>query len=299
MAFVESIAAARIFLRKDDQPLQANQELVALGLANIGGSLFQSLPSGGGTSQTAVNDDAGAKSQLAGVVTAGVTALTLILLAPLVSLMPEATLGVLVIVAAFKLINLGEYRRLYSYRRAEFIWAVVSLLGVIFVGTLQGILVAIVVSLMAITYHADHPPVYVLGRKPGTDIFRPLEEYPEDEKFPGLLLLRSVGLLYFGSVPSAIKKIDDLVNQYQPKVVVLDCSAIPNIEYTALKQVEDYEENLQKGGVSLWLARLNPECLKLVVNSNLGKKLGKERMFYNLEQAVEYYKTLQPASNSA
>ena len=116
MSFVESVAAGRSFTRRGDPIPDANQELVALGLSNIGGGLTQSMPAGGGTSQTAVNDSAGAKSQVAGLAAAGVVLITLLFLAPLIGLMPEATLWALVLVAAAGLIIFGEVRNLREYR---------------------------------------------------------------------------------------------------------------------------------------------------------------------------------------
>jgi MFS superfamily sulfate permease-like transporter len=163
IASVEPIAAARVFAGSDDPPLDANQELRALGMANIAGSLFQGMPAGGGTSQTAVNAKAGAKSQVAGSETAGVVALTLVALAPLVGLMPQAVSGALVLVAAVGLLHLDEFRALARCRSMEYVWALVAVAGVLAFGTLNGVLVMVIVSLLSILYHADRPPVYASG----------------------------------------------------------------------------------------------------------------------------------------
>ena len=289
MSFVESIAAGRAFARRGNPPVDATQELIALGVANIGGSFTHAYPAGGGTSQTAVNDQSGAKSQVAEIVTAGTVALTLLFLAPLISLMPEATLGALVLVAAAGLIHVDEFQAILRVRQVEFGWAVIAFTGVVILGTLQGILVAILASMLVIIYMANHPQVYAMGRKPGMDVFRKLSDHPNDETFAGLLLLRSEGLLYYASAPRALESIGHLIREARPSVVVLDCSAIPNIEYTALKQLVEFEERLNQEGIVLWLAALNPDALKVVEISTLGAQLGHERMFFNLEQAVEAY----------
>ena len=289
MSFTESIAAARAFQKHGEQPAEANQELLALGMANIGGGLFQAMPSGGGTSQTAVNDQAGAKTQMAEIATAGVVALTLLFLAPVISLMPEATLGALVLVAAAGLIKVSDFQAIGQVSRHALVWALVAFAGVVLVGTLQGILVAVVVSMLDIIYQANRAPVYEVGRKPGTDIFRPVTDHPDDETFPGLLMLRTEGRLYFGNSPRVWKKAGAMILQRQPQVVVLDCSAIPDIEYTALKQLTEGEEKLRESGITLWLAALNPAPLHTVERSSLGATLGHERMYFNLEQAVEAY----------
>jgi MFS superfamily sulfate permease-like transporter len=289
MSFVESIAAARAFTQHDDPPVDADQELFALGVANLAGSFTQAYPAGGGTSQTAVNDQAGAKSQIAEVVTSAVVVVTLLFLAPLIGLMPQATLGALVLAAAAGLIKVGEFQEIARFRTTELAWALVAFAGVVVLGTLEGILVAVLVSMASLIYHVNRPPVYAVGRKPGTDVFRPLADHPGDETFPGLLLLRSEGTLYFASAPRAVERFREAIHPAQPRVLVLDCSAIPNIEYTALGLLSDFEEKLSEAGITLWLAALNPEALQAVERSVLGERLTHERMFFNLEQAVEAY----------
>ena len=289
ISFVESIASARAFLRHDDPPVDANQELFALGMANIAGGLTQSYPAGGGTSQTAVNNQSGARSQVAGLVTAALALVTMLFLAPLIGLMPQATLGALVLVAAAGLVKVSEFQSIARFRRVELVWALVAFVGVMVLGTLQGILVAIIVSLLVIMYVTNHPSVYAMGRKPGSNVFRPLGTYPEDETFPGLLILRSEGMLYFASAPRAIEGYWELIREARPQVVVLDCSAIPQIEYTAWVLLSDFKEKLTEAGITLWLAALNPAVLQMVEASPLGKRFPHERMFFNLKRAVEAY----------
>jgi high affinity sulfate transporter 1 len=291
MSFTESIAAARAFRKHGDPEPDANQELFALGMANVAGCLFQAYPAGGGTSQTAVNSKAGAKTQMAQLVTVAVVVVILLFLAPLISLMPEATLGALVLVAAVELIDVAKFRDMAQIRRTELIWALLAFGGVIVLGVLQGILVAILFSLLTLLVNVDHPPVYVLGREPGTDVFRPLADHPQDETFPGLLIVRTEGRLFFANVSRVIDQLWSLIHQVspEPQVVVLDCDAIPDIEYTALKSLMEFEEQLQDAGILLWLAALNPDALPLIRRAPLGKKLGNERMYPDLEQAIESY----------
>jgi high affinity sulfate transporter 1 len=289
MSFTESIAAARSFRGHGDPMLDANQELFALGLANIGGGFFQAYPAGGGTSQTAVNADAGAKSQIAEMVTVGVVVLTLLILAPVISLMPEATLGALVLVAAAGLINLNEFRAIAQIRREALAWALLAFAGVIVLGTLAGILVAVLISILTLLAQADRPPVYAMGRKPGTDVFRPLGDHPDDDTFPGLLITRTEGRLFFANASWVIDKLWPLIHQVSPQVLVLDCAAIPDITYTALKSLTEFEGQLSEAGISLWLAALNATPLHVIERSPLGATLGHERMYFNLEQAVEAY----------
>jgi len=289
MSFVESIASARALAAHDDPPVDADQELFALGAANIAGAFTQAYPAGGGTSQTAVNDQVGARSQIAQVATAAVVVMTLLFLASLIGRMPQATRGARVLVAAAGLIKVGEFQRIARFRRMELGWALAALAGVVMLGTLKGIVAAVMLSMLALIYYGNRPPVYAVGRKPGTDVFRPLADHPDDETFPGLLMLRSEGILYFASAPRAIERYWAAIRAARPRVVALECSAIPNIEYTALGLLSDFEEQLADRGVILWLAALNPEALQAVEGSPLGERLTHERMFFNLEAAVEAF----------
>jgi SulP family sulfate permease len=192
-------------------------------------------------------------------------------------------------VAAAGLIRVGEFRAIGQIRRHELAWAIITFAGVVVLGTLEGILVTVVVSMLDIIFQANHPPLYVMGRKPGTDVFRPLQDHRDDETFPGLLLVRTEGRIYFANAPRVREKALALIQQEQPQVIAIDCSAIPDIEYTALKQLTDLEERLREAGIALWIVALNPDPLRTIQRSSLGEVLGRERMFFNLEQAVEAY----------
>jgi MFS superfamily sulfate permease-like transporter len=152
MSFTETVAAGRAFAGPDEPPPRPNRELLATGLANAGGALLGAMPAGGGTSQTAVNRFAGARSQLASLITIVVTLLTMFVLAPLVGLMPQATLAAVVLVYSTKLIDPVEFQAIFAIRRREFVWIIVALAGVVLLGTLKGIVVAILVSLLALAY---------------------------------------------------------------------------------------------------------------------------------------------------
>ena len=290
MSFTETIAAGRAFAMSEEPPIRANQELLATGLANMGGALLGSMPAGGGTTQTAVNRMAGARTQLAELVTAGAALVTMLLLAPLMGLMPEATLAAVVIVYSIGLIKPAEFRAILKVRRMEFFWALAAFAGVVLLGTLKGIIVAIVVSLVGLAYQAANPPVHVLGRKPGTNVFRPLSrEHSEDERFPGLLLLRLEGRVFFANAERIGEKMKPLIAEGKPKIVALDLSGVPDLEYTALKMLTEAEKRQRENGIRLWLVGLNPEVLRVVQKSELGETLGRERMFFNLEQAVDNF----------
>ena len=248
------------------------------------------MPAGAGTSQTAVNRSSGARTQLAELVTAGATLLTMLLLAGPMGLMPQATLAAVVIVYSMGLIELAGIRAILAIRRLEFIWALAALAGVVVLGTLQGIVVAIVVSVVSLAQQVANPPVYVLGRKPGTNVFRPRSsEHPEDESFPGLLVLRVEGRVFFLNAARIGEKIRVAVNEATPSVVALDLSGVFDFEYTALKALIEAQKRLAGEGIAVWLVGLSPAVLRVIDRSVLRERLGREQMHFNLEIAVRHY----------
>ena len=287
MSFTETIAAGRAFVAGDEPSPRPNVELLATGVANVAGAFFGAMPGGGGTSQTAVNRTTGAKTQIAGIVTALMALMTMLFLSPLIGLMPQATLAAVVIVYSIGLIQPVDFRAILRIRRTEFVWAIAAFVGVMLLGTLKGILVSIIVSLVALMHQAANPQVYSLVRKRGTNVFRPRsEEHADDESFPGLLVLRPEGRLFFVNMERVMDKMRPLVTDANPEVVVLDLSAVFDLEYTALKALTTAEQRLRDRGVSMWVAGLTPDVFAMVRRSPLGDVLGDQRMLFNVEVAV-------------
>jgi MFS superfamily sulfate permease-like transporter len=287
IAFTESIAAARAFVRSDDPPIDANRELLALGAANAAGAFIGSMPAGGGTSQTAVNCKAGGQTQVSSLVVATAALATLLFLAPVLSLMPHATLAAVVIAYSVGLIDPAEVMAIRRVRTMEFRWAIAACIGVMLLGTLKGIVIAIMLSLAGLLRLSNDPRVDEVRRKPGTNVFRPTTSlHPEDESVPDLLIVRPVGRIYFGNAENVGRKLKAMIDAASPNVVLLDCSAMPGLEYTALKMLVAGEQRLTREGKQLWLAALNPEALELVQHTELAQRLGREAMFFTVEQAV-------------
>jgi MFS superfamily sulfate permease-like transporter len=290
MSFTETIAAGRAFARQGDPRIDSNQELVGVGASNIVGGLFGAMPSGGGTSQTNVNLSAGARTQVAELVTAATALAAMLFLSPVLAPMPNAALAAVVIAYSISLISPSEIASIRRIRTLEFRWAIAAFAGVVFLGTLKGILVAVILSMASLVQIANNPPIFILGRKRGTNVFRPLEpDKHDDETFPGLLMVRTVGRMYFANAPIVSEKLRELVDREKPKVLAIECSAIPGFEFTALKMLIESEATLRAGGVELWLVALNPEAMDLLQRTPLAGSLGRERMFFNLEDAVAAY----------
>jgi sulfate permease, SulP family len=300
MSFTETIAAGRAFARPDEPSIDANRELIATGIGNLAGALLGAMPAGGGTSQTAVVRAAGGRSQAASWVTAGTAAATMLLLAPLLGLLPNATLAAVVIVYSIGLIQPAEFLSIRKVRTMEFRWALIAAVGVLLFGTLKGIVVAIIMSLIGLASQVAYPRVSVIGRKRGADVLRPLSpEHPDDETFEGLLIVRPEGRLCFVNVQYVVEQIGALVAQYKPRVLGLDMSRVPDIEYSALQMLIESEKRATERGATIWLVGLNPGALEVVRNAGLDKRLGRERMLFNTRAAIERYQTLQANSGGA
>jgi high affinity sulfate transporter 1 len=290
MSFTGSIAAGRAFAAVGDPPVQPNRELVSTGVANLVGAFFGAMPSGGGTSQTAFVRAVGARSQLASLFCAASAVLVMLFLAPLLGSIPQATLAAMVVVYSARLIRPADLLAIRRVRRREFGWALTAALGVLLVGTLQGIVLAIVVSLLSLLARTATPRVNVLVRQPGTEVFRPKSpEHPEDESFAGLLILRPEDIIYFANADHLRRRIEELVDEHRPRVVALDLSGVPDVEYSALQAIIEAESGSTERGVELWLVGPNQGVLGVLRRSGLAGRLGPDRMFFTTQQAVTRY----------
>jgi MFS superfamily sulfate permease-like transporter len=198
------------------------------------------------------------------------------------------------------LIQPAEFRAIRKVRTMEFRWAILAALGVLMLGTLKGIVVAIILSLIGLASQSANPRVHVIGRKRGADVLRPLSpEHPDDETFEGLLIVRPEGRLYFVNAQNVAEKIDALVMQYKPRVLALDMSRVQDIEYSALQAMMDGETRATGRGAIVWLAGLNPGVLEVVRNSGLAERLGSERLLFNARAVIERFQALQQAAGGA
>ena len=290
MSFVESTAAARAFAAKGDPEVSPRRELFALGAANFIGALFHAFPAGGGLSQTAVNEAAGARTQLAEIITAVVIALIFLVFSFLVSGLAQATLGAIVMVSALSLIDVGALRRIRRIQRTDFALALVTVAGVLGLGVLQGVLVAVIVSMLVVLYALNHPRVAILGRKLGTTVFRNHAVHPQDELFPGLTIVRPEAPLYFANARYVRDRVRAVVGEQEqpPAVVLLDLSAVPDFDTTAFDVVHELDEELRERGVALWLAALNTLPRDMLHRSGLEAAF-EGRRFRQVEEAVEAF----------
>jgi high affinity sulfate transporter 1 len=299
MSFTETIAVGRAFTNPGEPPIDPNKELIATGTGNLAGALLGSMPGGGGASQTALVRNTGGRSQKASLVTAGVALATMLFLAPLLGLLPQATLAALVIVYSIVLIQPAEFVSIRKVRTMEFRWAIAAALGVLIFGTLDGIVVAIILSLVGLSSQTARPRLSIIGRKRGADVLRPLSpEHPDDETFEGLLILRPEGRLFFVNAQYVGEQIKALVAEHKPRVVALDMSRVIDIEYSALQALIESEKRATADGAVVWLAALNPGVLEVARSSGLAQQLGPDRLLFNARAVIDRYQAMQAGNGS-
>ncbi len=200
VCFAEAIGPSRNFASAHKYEIDANQEFIGLGAANVGAGMFQGFPIGSSLSKSAANDQAGAHSQMSGIIAALVTAVVALFLTGLFYQLPEATLGAIVVVAVSHMVKVAKLKHLYKVRRADFALAVVAMFAVMTFETLQALLFSVIISLFALVWHASQPKLAILGRVPNKLDFSDIRRHPENQTLPGLLMVRPENGLFFANV---------------------------------------------------------------------------------------------------
>ncbi|MEA2025713.1 MAG: SulP family inorganic anion transporter [Chloroflexota bacterium] len=263
MSFIESMAASRSFRAPGDPALDADRELVALGAANLGGGLFSAYGAGGGLSQTAVNDGAGARTQAAGLVTVATTVIVLVAFTGILRFIPEAVLGAVVLVAAIGLVDTRDLREIRRIQPADLAMGLITLVVVLIAGVVVGLFVGLVASGVVLGWYVNHAPIRVLGRKPGTDIYRAHDLHPADETIAGLLIIRPEAGLYFGNAHRIVDRITRLVDESpeRPDVLLMDMSVVSVVDSTAVAVIDEFASQVEATGVEVWSAALTDTTL--------------------------------------
>lgn len=285
VAFMEAIAVAQKYAAENQYRLDANRELVALGCANLAGSLSQGYPITGGFSRTAVNAQSGATTKLAGVVTAVAVAATLIFLTPLFYFLPKASLAAIIVTAVLGLVDGAEVRRLWRVSRRDLLMLVVTFFATLFVGIQQGILIGVLLSVLSLVYYASRPHIAVLGRLPGTRLYRNIERYPEAVQVPGVLMVRVDSELFFGNVAF----VRDALSRLEPdelRAVVLDACGLNAIDSSAEWALREIIESYRSRGIALLFANLKGPVRDVIERAGPGPIVEEETSFTSIGSAL-------------
>ncbi len=290
VAFAESVAAARAYATQHNYEIDANQEMVALGVANLGSGFGQAFIVDGSMSRSAAGDSAGSKSQMASILLAIFVLITIFALTPLFRTLPEATLGAIVIHAVWHLINFSKLKQYYAIKRIDFWAALVAMIGVLLLGILQGLILAVILSLLGLIAHAKNPTIAILGKVVDENAFHNLKNYPEAETYPGLLIFRFDEQLFFANAPNfrdAIRAA--LAADPSVRRVLIDAEAINDIDITGLDTLAELKDELAQSNIELCFARVKTQIREIIRRAGLEEAIEPEQFYPSVQAGVDAY----------
>ena len=290
VSFMESIAVAKaVQARRRDYQVNPDQELRALGLANIFGSFFQSFTTTGGFSRTAVNEQAGARTGLASIVSAVLIILTLLFLTPLFYFLPLTILAAVIMVAVFGLIDFKEAIHLWHANRLDFWMLLSTFVATLALGIEQGVGFGVILSLLMVIFRTSRPHIASLGRIPNTAIFRNLERFDDLEVRQDLLIVRLDAQLYFANTNFFRETIDTLVDQKGEKLthILISAESISYVDSSAMHMLEEMIETYSKRGLTIWFSGVKGPVRDQMAKDGLLEKIGLQNMFLRKQDAYD------------
>ena len=300
IAFMEAISVAKaVEEKRGENHVKANQELVALGASNIIGSLFQSYPTTGGFSRTAVNDQAGANTGLASLISSAVVGLTLLFLTPAFYYLPNAVLAAIIMVAVFGLIDLKYPATLWKNRKDEFVLLVFTFLLTLGLGIKEGILLGVLASLLLLVYRISKPHIAILGRIRDTSHFRNLDRFATDAENPeDFLILRFDGQLFFGNKDYFLEQLQKQIAKKGEALqyVILNAEAVSYIDSTAVFMLRSLVRDLKKENIRFAVAGAIGPTRDILHTSGLLQDIGPENLYSNTNEAFTHLKMLSERS---
>ena len=290
IGFSQTAGDARAFATRHRYRIDINQESVAQGMANVTAGAFQGMPVSTSLSASSLNESAGARTPLASLVTGGLVLATLVVLAPLFSHLPKAVLGAVIIDAVlFGMIDLAEFRRLRRVARVDFWISVAAVIGVLSVGVLAGVAIGVALSLGWLVYVAATPQMPLLGREPGTDVYRELDEYPGDETVPGVVVVRLDSGLFFATSEALDARIHEVIalGEHRANAIVLNLEGVDFIDSQGAAKLAELHQVADAERVTLRLARVKPHVAEILDRDGVANLYGPGRIHRTLHQAVD------------
>ena len=289
IGFSQTAGDARAFATRHGYRIDVNQEAVAQGMANLGAGVFQGMPVSTSLSASSLNESAGARTPVASLATGVFVLATLILLAPLFSDLPKAVLAAIIIDAVvFGMIDVAELRRLRRVKRVDFWIAIAALIGVLSAGVLLGVVIGICLSLGWLVYVATQPSMPLLGREAGTQVFRDLDAYPEDETADGVAVLRIDGGLFFATAEAVDERVRSVTEAHPGlRTLVLDLEGVNFVDSQGAAKLMEIHTVASRARITLRLARVKPDVLAVLGAEGLLDAVGVDHVHGNVHRAVE------------
>ncbi len=292
ISFIESMAIAKsIESRHKTYKVKPDQELIALGVAKIGGAFFQSFPTTGSFSRSAVNDEAGAQTGMASIISALIICLTLLFLTPLFYFLPKTLLSAIILLAVRNLIDFREAVELWRNDKREFLILIVTFISTIGFGIMNGIFVGVILSLAIMIYRNSKPHIAILGRLPGTRSYRNVNRFEEAEQQKDIIIFRFDAQLYFGNAEFFRTEVERLVGNSggELKLLVLDASSIHDIDSSGIHVLKDIVLYLKNTGVKFYVAEVIGPVRDILYKTGLMDQIGKENQFLYVHDAIAHY----------
>ena len=291
IGFSQTAGDARAFAAKHRYRIDIDQESLAQGIANVGAGVFQGMPVSTSLSASSLNDHSGARTGLASLTSGVVVLLTLLVLAPLFSDLPKPVLAAVIIEAVVMgMMDVPEMRRLARVARFDFWIAIAAIIGTLVFGVLAGVIVGDALSLVWLISVTTRPPMPSLGREPGTEDFRELDEHPDDERIPGVVLLRLDGGLFFATSDALEDRIRDVVlSTAGVTAVVLDCAGIDFIDSQGAAKLREIVELAEHAEIDLRLARVKPEVSEVLRRDGVLDRIGAAKIHGSVSRAVQVH----------
>jgi len=291
VGFSENVLTGRAFAAQRREQIDSGQELLALGVINVGAGLVQGFPVSSSSSRTVLGDAMGSRTQLHSLVALALVLTTLLFLAPVLASFPTAALGALVIYAAIRLVDVPEWRRIARFRRSELVLALAAFAAVVGFGVLAGIAAAVVLSILDLIRRIAHPHDGVLGYVPGLAGMHDVDDYPQAVLVPGLLVYRYDSPLFFANAADFIRRATAAIDAAHPAVewFILNAEANVEVDLTAIDTLDELRESLAGRGIVFAMARVKQDLRGDLAAAGFVDRVGEDRIFPTLPTAVAAY----------
>lgn len=294
IGIVESISIAKVLESKhQNYVVRPGQELLALGISKISGAFFQALPSSGSFTRSAINNNAGARTGMASLITASIIGLTLILLTPLFYYLPKAVLAAIVLLAVKSLFEIKEIVHLWKTHRQDFVMMLITFIGTLLLGIGEGVVLGIIISVIAVLYRSSKPHIAVLGQLPDSTTYRNIERFPQASQIKNILIIRFDNQLYFANVLYFKEQIKTIIREihHKPKILLLDASSINDMDSSGLHALEEIHRLLHDQQIIFALSGAIGPVRDLLFKSGLMEDIGHTNQFMSIHNAIKYYQS--------
>ena len=294
VSFMESISISKVIQsKKKNYKISANRELIGLGMANISASVFGAFPVSGGIGRTAVNDQAGAKTNISSWISAALVGLTLLFFTPLFYNLPKAILAAIILVAVFGLIDVKTAILLYKTNKKDFVMLLVTFLSTLFFGVQIGIVTGVVLSLGLVIHRSAHPHLAELGKLPDTNYYRNLSRFPEAIERKDALIFRFDSELYFANISYFEDRLEQMMTKKGDdlKVIVLNAQSIYALDSSAVKGLERIVDSCKNQGIEFYMTEVIGPVRDTFRTTGLFNKIGKDHFKMRIQDALDHFDT--------